>query len=138
MRVSPENLLSAHPRVPSPTVPRITDALRHAFAVPPPGPAEPSAEERAALEPLLAEVRRRGLVAPAVLFLEGCAPLNGVGAQALHFLQPFATAVLDPARYVTLSRYLERRGSIEWVVRELQREVPAPGASPGTLPTPRA
>jgi hypothetical protein len=29
--------------------------------------------------------------------------------------------VLDPVRYATLSRYLERRGSIEWVVRELQR-----------------
>jgi len=114
-------------------MPRIPDALRHAFAVPPPGPAEPSAEERAALEPLLAEVRRRGLVAPAVLFLESCAPLNGVGAQALHFLQPFATAVLDPARYVTLSRYLERRGSIEWVVGELQRDAatdPASGAHP--------
>jgi len=114
-------------------MPRIPDALRHAFAVPPPGPAEPSAEERAALEPLLAEVRRRGLVAPAVLFLESCAPLNGVGAQALHFLQPFATAVLDPARYVTLSRYLERRGSIEWVVRELQRDAatdPASGPHP--------
>jgi hypothetical protein len=36
-------------------------------------------------------------------------------------MQPFATAVLDPVRYATLSRYLERRGSIEWVVRELQR-----------------
>jgi hypothetical protein len=100
---------------------RLTTTLRHAFAVEPSGPAEPTPDERAALDPLLAEIRRRGLVAPAVIFLESCAPLNTVGAQALHFMQPFATAVLDPVRYATLSRYLERRGSIEWVVRELQR-----------------
>ena len=100
---------------------RLTSTLRHAFAVEPSGPAEPTPDERAALDPLLAEIRRRGLVVPAVIFLESCAPLNTVGAQALHFMQPFATAVLDPVRYATLSRYLERRGSIEWVVRELQR-----------------
>jgi hypothetical protein len=107
---------------------RLASALRHAFAVEPPGPAEPSPEERAAIEPLISEVRRRGLVAPAILFLESCAPLNTVGAQALHFMQPFATAVLDPERYATLSRYLERRGSVEWVVGELRREFPAPPA----------
>ena len=100
---------------------RFRDALRHAFAVEPAGPAEPSPEERAALDPFIAEVRRRGMVGPAVLFLESVSPLNNVGAQSLHFMQPFATAVLDPVRYATLSRYLERRGSIEWVVRELQR-----------------
>ena len=98
------------------------DSLRRAFAVEPDGPAEPTPEERAALEPLIGEVRRRGLSAPAVLFLEGCAPLNGVGAQALHFLQPFATAALDPVRYATLARYLEKRGSVAWVVEELRRE----------------
>ena len=109
---------------------RLASALRHAFAVEPPGPAEPSPEERAALEPLIAEVRRRGMAAPAVLFLEGCAPLNGVGAQALHFLQPFATAILDPVRYATLARYLERRGSVAWVVRELERGRPAGQGEP--------
>jgi len=104
-------------------VPRnLRDTLRHAFAIEPSGPAEPTPDERAALDPLLAEIRRRGLVAPAVIFLESCAPLNTVGAQALHFMQPFATAVLDPVRYAVLVKYLERRGSIAWVVEELQRD----------------
>jgi hypothetical protein len=40
-------------------------------------------------------------------------------------MQPFATAVLDPVRYATLTRYLERRGSIAWLVGELHREVPS-------------
>ncbi len=101
------------------------EALRHAFAVEPPGPAEPTPEERAAIEPLIAEVRRRGMTGPAILFLESVAPLNNIGAQALHFMQPMATAVLDPVRYRVLSGYLERRGSIQWMVQELQRE-PSP------------
>jgi len=101
---------------------RLRAALRHAFAVEPAGPAEPSPEERAALEPLIAEVRRRGMVGPAVLFLESVSPLNNVGAQSLHFMQPFATAVLDPVKYATLARYLEKRGSVAWMVGELQRE----------------
>lgn len=97
-------------------------ALRHAFAVEPPGPAEPTPEERAALDPLIAEVKRRGMARPALLFLESVRPLNGLGAQALHFMQPFATAVLDPVRYETLARYLERRGSIEWLAQQFERE----------------
>ena len=101
----------------------LRDALRHAFAVERPGPAEPSPEERAALEPLIAEVRRRGLAGPAVMFLEGVEPLNNVGAQSLHFLQPIATAVLDPLRYATLARYLERRGSVAWIAGELRKPV---------------
>ena len=101
---------------------RLRNTLRHAFAVEPPGPAVPSPEERAALDPLIAEIRRRGLVTPAVFFLESVEPLNNVVAQALHVMQPFATAVLDPVRYAVLVKYLERRGSITWLAQELQRE----------------
>ncbi len=99
---------------------RLRAGLRHAFVVDPPGPAVPTPEELAALEPLIREIRRRGMVGPAVLFLESVRPLNSVGAQTMHFMQPFATAVLDPVRYQALAKYLERRGSIEWIVRELQ------------------
>jgi hypothetical protein len=101
---------------------RLRAILRHAFAVEHPGPAVPSPEERTALDPLIAEIRRRGLVTPAVFFLESVEPLNNVGAQALHFMQPFATAVLDPVRFSVLTKYLERRGSITWFVQELQRD----------------
>lgn len=109
------------PRPSEPARRTFREALRHAFFIEPPGPAEPTPEERAALEPLIREVRRRGMARPAVLFLESVRPLNGVGAQALHFMQPFATAVLDPVRYATLASYLERRGSIEWLAQELEK-----------------
>lgn len=112
-------------------------ALRHAFAVDPPGPAEPTPEERAALEPLIAEVRKRGMTMPALLFLESMRPLNSIGAQALHFMQPFATAVLDPVRYEALARYMEKRGSVEWLARQLEAardEDRAPARAPGDAP----
>lgn len=103
---------------------RFKQAWKHAFAIEPEGPAEPTAEELAALQPLINEVRKRGMATPAVLFLETVRPLNNIGAQALHFMQPFATAVLDPVRYETLSKYLEKRGSIEWLARELEKKSP--------------
>ena len=96
--------------VPMPS--RLRNTLRHAFAVEPPGPAIPSPEERAALDPLIAEIRRRGLVTPAVFFLESVEPLNNVGAQALHFMQPFATAVLHAALKVVSDGRRKGRGGV--------------------------
>jgi hypothetical protein len=101
---------------------RFKQAWRDAFWVEPPGPAEPTPEERAALDPLIREIKKRGMATPALLFLESVRPLNGIGAQALHFMQPFATAVLDPVRYETLSKYLEKRGSVEWLARQLESD----------------
>ena len=95
--------------------------LKHAFAVEAPGPAIPTADELAALDPLLKEVVRRRMVQPAILFLESMRGLNFVAGQTMHFFQPFATAVVDPVRFETLARYCERRGSIDWLCDELTR-----------------
>jgi hypothetical protein len=111
-------------------------ALRHAFAIEPPGPAEPTPAQREALDPLLREIRRRGMAMPAGVFLESLHPLNGVGAQTMHFMQPFATAVLDPLRYQALAEYLQRRGSIEWILNELQREEPKVPSTDAPAPSP--
>lgn len=95
--------------------------LKNAFAVEKPGPAPPSDVELAALEPLLAEVVRRRMVGPALISLEAMRGLNSVGAQAMHFFQPFATAVLDPVRYGAIASYMEKRGAIDWLCQELTR-----------------
>lgn len=97
------------------------DWLKRAFAVDPPGPAEPDPQERAALESILAEIARRRMTGPAILFLESMRGMNAIASQAMVFLQPFATVVLDQARYDALARYLERRGSIDWICDELAR-----------------
>jgi hypothetical protein len=94
--------------------------LRHAFAVDPPGPAEPDEAERAAVDIVVNEVGRRGLVTPALLFLEASRGLNVIGAAMMHFFAPFATVLIHPERYQAFAGFLERRGSIEYICRRLE------------------
>lgn len=99
---------------------RMRAALRHAFHVDPPGVAVPTPEEERLLLRVVREVVARGMAQPALLFLESLRPLNGVGAQAMHFLQPFASVIVQPQAYERIAAFLERRGSIEWVCRAIE------------------
>jgi hypothetical protein len=94
--------------------------LRHAFAVDPPGRAQPSDEERAVVEALCAEVVRRRLTAPALMALEMSRPLNYVSAQLFHFFQPFLGALADTAAYDHFTRFLEQRGSVEYITERIE------------------
>jgi hypothetical protein len=94
--------------------------LKHAFAVDPSGPAQPDEEQRPVVEALCAEVVRRRLTSPALIALEMSRPLNYVSAQLLHFFQPFLAAVADTAAYDHFTRFLEQRGSIEYLVERLE------------------
>ena len=99
--------------------------LRHAFAVEPPGPAEPTNEQRTVIEFLCREIVRRHLTAPAIMLLEMSRPLNFIGSQALHFFSPLISALTDSADHKHLATFLERRGSIEYIcqrVEELEQE----------------
>jgi hypothetical protein len=99
---------------------RIGAALKHAFHVDPPGIAVPAPEEQELLMRVVDEVVRRGMAQPALLFLESLRPMNGVGAQAMHFLQPFASVIVKPQAYERIAAFLERRGSIEWICRAIE------------------
>lgn len=99
--------------------------LKHAFAVEPPGPAEPDDEQRAVVERLCVEVVSRRLATPALAFLEMSRPLNYLGAQTLHFLGPIISAVMNGQEHRALAEFLECRGSIDYLCRrieQLQRE----------------
>ena len=89
--------------------------LKHAFAVDPPGPAEPNDIQRTVVDRLCKEVVRRRLVTPATLILEMGRPLNYVSAQFLHFWQPIVSAVINGAEYEQFSLFLEQRGSIDYI-----------------------
>jgi hypothetical protein len=92
---------------------------KHAFAVEPPGVAEPNDVQRGVVEKLCVEVTRRGMTAPALLMLEMSRPLNYVSAQFLHFAQPFLSFVANAGEYQAFSEFLEQRGSIEYICRRL-------------------
>jgi hypothetical protein len=94
--------------------------FKQAFAIDPPGPAQPTDPQRALVDRLCREVVRRRMTTPAHMLLEMGRPLNYLSAQVMHFFQPFVTALADPAAYDQLSTFLEQRGSIEYISQRLQ------------------
>ena len=94
--------------------------LKHAFAVDPPGPAEPTDAQRPVVERICREVVRRHLTTPALLFLEMSRPLNNVGAHLLHFFTPVLSVFADAAQLREFARFLERRGSIDFLCRRIE------------------
>ena len=94
--------------------------LKHAFAVEPPGRAEPNETQRAIIEKLCREVVRRRMTTPALLMLEMSRPLNYVSAQMLHFFQPMLSFLANAAEYQSFTEFLEQRGSIDYIVSRLE------------------
>jgi hypothetical protein len=72
------------------------------------------------LERICREVVRRRLTTPALFTLEMSRPLNYVSAQFLHFIQPIATVVANKNEYENLTRFLEQRGSIDYLCGRLE------------------
>jgi len=93
---------------------------KHAFAVEPPGAAEPNELQRQVVEKLCLEVTRRRMTTPALLLLEMSRPLNFVSAQFLHFAQPVLAHIANAGEYQAFTEFLERRGSIEYICRRLE------------------
>ena len=97
--------------------------LKHAFAVDPPGPAEPTAEQQRPVDWVCRQVARRRLTTPGLIALEMSRPLNFVAAQMMHVLSPGVWALLrrqSHEDYKHFAAFLERRGSIEYLARRIE------------------
>ena len=94
--------------------------LKHAFAVDPPGPAEPTPDQSPAVDKICREVVRRHMTTPALIFLEMSRPLNYIGSQTLHFFQPMISVLTDSAGPRHFAEFLEHRGSIEYICRRIE------------------
>ncbi len=57
-------------------------------------------------------VVKRGMAAPAVVFLESLGPMSFLGSQALHFFIPIIELVLNAREVERAARLLERRDTI--------------------------
>jgi hypothetical protein len=55
---------------------------------------------------------RRGMAAPATVFLESLGPMNFLGSQALHFIAPIIDCAFDAQEIERVARLLERRDTI--------------------------
>jgi len=80
-----------------------------------------SDDERAFLDKVADGLARRRLTTAALFFLESMKPLGFLGSQAMHFFRPIVSVVFSsPDAYDRLTRILERRGSIELLLRRLE------------------
>ncbi len=97
--------------------------LRHAFAVDPTGPAEPTEHEKPAVEWICRQIAKRHMTTPGLIGLEMVRPLNWIGAQVMHFASPGVWAITRSQRYgsyLHFARFLEQRGSIEYMCRRIE------------------
>jgi hypothetical protein len=78
-------------------------------------------DERALLDELADGISRRRLTPAALFFLESMKPLGYVGSQMMIFLRPMVSVVWsNPARWDRIQAILEKRGSIELLLRRLE------------------
>jgi len=97
--------------------------FKHAFAVDPPGPAEPTEAQKPVVEWACREIAGRRLTTPGLLFLEMSRPLNFLAAQTMHFFQPGFWAILRQQsyeNYLHFSEFIERRGSMDYIIQRIE------------------
>lgn len=83
--------------------------------------AELSDEDRALLDGLADGIARRRLTPAALFFLESMKPMGFVASYMMLFLRPIVSVIWsDPARWDRVAALLERRGSIELLLRRLE------------------
>ena len=98
---------------------RAQHALAHAFSVQDSQQAF-SAEDEALLDRVADYLKARRMAAPAILFLESMRPLNFVGSQVMVFLRPILASFFSARDYERLADILERRQSIELLIRRIE------------------
>jgi hypothetical protein len=96
------------------------DWLKHAFAIEPEEPLEPTEAQKVVVDRLCRHVVERGLAAPALVFLESVRPLNYVTSQTLQFFAPALSAVADAQACRDVADFLEHRGSIDYLCRRIE------------------
>jgi hypothetical protein len=90
-------------------------ALRHAFAVPSVQDGW-SPEDQALLDRVAEAVVKRGMAAPATVFLESMGPMNFLGSQALHFMSPILECAFSAKEVTQVASLLERRDTISRLI----------------------
>ncbi|TKB65944.1 MAG: hypothetical protein E8D52_16270 [Nitrospira sp.] len=121
--------------MPSPTKDRMAQklakvriGLRHAFAVRP--ETESLAIEDVQLLERIAEmVVKRGMAAPATMFLESMGPMNFLGSQALHFITPIIDCVMSAKEVEQVARLLERRDTVTHLIAIIEAKSAPQGAT---------
>ncbi|MFY4728191.1 hypothetical protein [Nitrospira sp. BLG_2] len=108
---------------------RLRAGLRHAFAVQP--ETHPLAvEDMRLLERIAEVVVKRGMAAPATMFLESIGPMNFLGSQALHFITPIIDCAFNVKEVEQVARLLELRDTVSRLIAVIEaKSAPAPNGA---------
>jgi hypothetical protein len=102
--------------------------LRHAFAVQ--SENQPLTIEDVQLLERIAEVIvKRGMAAPATMFLESIGPMNFLGSQALHFVTPIIDCAFNVKEVEQVARLLERRDTVSRLIAIIEAKSAPKGAT---------
>jgi hypothetical protein len=83
-------------------------------------------EDEDLLDRIVSAVMRWKMSAPAIFMLESSKPMNFVGSQFLHFLSPIVHSVFDAREMDRFAVLLERRDTIEKLIRRIEAAEAAP------------
>jgi hypothetical protein len=75
-----------------------------------------TSEDLGLLERVADAVVKRGMTAPATVFLESLGPMNFLGSQALYFLTPIVEWAFNAKEVEQVARLLERRDTISRLI----------------------
>ena len=89
--------------------------LQHAFATQSEAQ-PPSPEDGQLLERMADIIVKRGMAAPAAVFLESIGPMNFLGSQALHFLNPILEFAFHGKEVEQVARLLEQRDTVSRLI----------------------
>ena len=93
--------------------------LRHAFSTRS-GRQPLSSDDLALMERIADVLVRRGMAAPATVFLESMGPMNFLGSQALHFFTPIIDCAFNAKEVEQVARLLERRETIPQLIAVIE------------------
>jgi hypothetical protein len=94
---------------------KVRAGLRHAFAVQ--TESQPlGIEDVQLLERIAETIVKRGMAAPATMFLESMGPMNFLGSQALHFITPIIECAFNAKEVEQVARLLERRDTVSRLI----------------------
>lgn len=107
---------------------KVRAGLRHAFAVRPED--QPlSIDDVQLLERIAETIVKRGMAAPATMFLESMGPMNFLGSQALHFMTPIIDCAFNVKEVEQVARLLERRSTVTRLIAIIEAKSAPQGAT---------
>jgi hypothetical protein len=107
---------------------KVRAGLRHAFAVRPEN--QPfSIDDVQLLERIAETIVKRGMAAPATMFLESMGPMNFLGSQALHFMTPIIDCAFNVKEVEQVARLLERRDTVTRLIAIIEAKSAPKGAT---------